>query len=166
MISQNSFVTAALAAALVLGASNAALAAGYLKIGDIKGEARDARHKNWIEIESWSWGQTAGASTQSAPSGGPGTLTIVKTTDKSTPKLQEACVSGKMFKDVELDLPSGGRAMTYTTYTMSDVRLSCAPAAPGVPTEQISFNFTKIEWDYRPGRETPKPRVQGYQSGN
>lgn len=31
-------------------------AAGYLKIGDIKGESTDSEHKDWIELQSFSFG--------------------------------------------------------------------------------------------------------------
>ena len=32
----------------------------FLKIGDIKGESVDDKHKDWIEVLSWSWGTSTG----------------------------------------------------------------------------------------------------------
>lgn len=54
------------AAAAVAGSAVAASADYYLKLGDVKpvlskvevGESQDDRHKNQIEILSWSWGAT------------------------------------------------------------------------------------------------------------
>ena len=43
--------------ALAIAAAPAA-AAGYLKLGDIKGESSDSKHKDWIDVESWSWGES------------------------------------------------------------------------------------------------------------
>ena len=32
------------------------MADAFLKIGDVKGECKDAEYKEWIEVLSWSWG--------------------------------------------------------------------------------------------------------------
>ena len=55
--SRLSRVPAAIALSFALAAAPA-LAAGYLKFGDIQGESRDDKHKGQIEILSWSWGET------------------------------------------------------------------------------------------------------------
>ena len=64
----------------------------FAKIGDIKGESLDAKHKDEIEVLSFSWGvANSGAA---APGGGGGAgkatfqdLSIVHRIDKATPKL-------------------------------------------------------------------------------
>ncbi len=30
----------------------------FLQIAGIDGESTDAKHKGWIDVESWSWGET------------------------------------------------------------------------------------------------------------
>ncbi len=45
-------------AAAVAGSAMAASSDYYLKLGDVKGESQDDKHKNQIEILSWSWGET------------------------------------------------------------------------------------------------------------
>ena len=30
----------------------------FLQITGIAGESTDAKHKNWIDVESWTWGET------------------------------------------------------------------------------------------------------------
>ena len=44
----------------------------FAKIGDIKGESRDAKHKDEIEVLSFSWGVTNAASTGTGGGGGAG----------------------------------------------------------------------------------------------
>jgi hypothetical protein len=48
-------------AAVALAISVPATAAGadfYLKLGGVKGESADKDHKNWIDVQSVSWGET------------------------------------------------------------------------------------------------------------
>ena len=64
----------------------------FAKIGDIKGESLDAKHKDEIEVLSFSWGVANSGS--AAPGGGGGAgkatfqdLSIVHGIDKATPEL-------------------------------------------------------------------------------
>lgn len=51
-------VSAAIAATAVALTAAPAVAGGYIKLGDIKGESTAKGHGGQIEIESWSWGET------------------------------------------------------------------------------------------------------------
>jgi type VI secretion system secreted protein Hcp len=44
----------------------------FAKLGDIKGESADSKHKDEIEVLSFSWGVTNGGSVVSGPGGGTG----------------------------------------------------------------------------------------------
>ncbi len=58
IVSVRTFVISA-AALLLLSVGSAPVQAAvnaYLKIEGVKGDARDARHKDWIEVNSWSFG--------------------------------------------------------------------------------------------------------------
>ena len=44
----------------------------FLKIGDIKGESNDAKHKDEIEVLSWSWGVTRPGTMAHGGGGGEG----------------------------------------------------------------------------------------------
>lgn len=112
--------------ALALAAAAPAQSAGYLKLGDIKGESSDTNYKDWIDVMSWSWGTTrtgdpdrplvagripnAGVEREMKESGEKGgtedinigvgelqEMTISKSMDKSSPKLLEAAAKGKVF---------------------------------------------------------------------
>lgn len=120
-------------------------ASAYLKLGDIKGESKDDSHKEKIEVLSWSWGASQAAA-RTRPISGPGTLTITKAVDKSSPKLLHASTSGRKFDQMTVTLPPrpGERARTVT---LRDVVIASVQRSSSgdVPTESISFNFTKIE---------------------
>ncbi len=136
--------------------------AGYIKIGDIKGECIDAEHKGWVNLLSVSQGMSrpvkAGhsGSTRQRASVDVGDLVCVKEMDASSPKLQQAICTGKNYPEVELHLVTsvGGekrekyyQIKLYNAVVVSyDVSGSTADGA--VPTDSFSLNFEKIEWTY------------------
>ncbi len=81
---------------------------GYLKIGDIKGESQAVDHEEEIDIHAIDWailrplstGVTG--STRTRASAEFKDLIVTKRIDKSTPKLMEACASGRAFPDLVL----------------------------------------------------------------
>lgn len=153
-----------------------ATAAGYMKLGDIKGEAADRAQGQTIEIESWSWGGSppsreagSGMATgkrQHAP------LTIVKKLDKSSPVLQKAFEQHSPLSSVVVYLPSRpptkvGEVESYLKYEMKDVLVSSysVGGSAEAPTESVRFIYMKVSVDaapaemrFRPERRTPKPR--------
>lgn len=172
--------TLALALAYVVPLDDA-LAAGYLKIGDIKGESTDDKHKGEIEVLSWSWGEAATRRDVAAGSGMASgkrqhkPLVITKPVDKASPKLQEAIASGKPIPRVELLLPKeGGAAGEYVKYQLKNVYISSiqvgrATARDHVPTETFSLNYEEIKTTTvkRPvAAATPPERARAPQDAN
>jgi len=135
----------------------------YLKIEGIDGESTDADHKDWIEIESWSWGATNSSSRQPAPvASGRGTLTIVRRVDKASPKLSEACTGGRSLGRVVVHIRTdGGRG--YDEYVMEETRAgSCSQSAAGDrPTESIALNFGKVDASPPGGGNPDRPVIIG-----
>jgi type VI secretion system secreted protein Hcp len=88
----------------------------FAKIGDIKGESLDAKHKDEIEVLSFSWGV---ANSGSAGSGaGRATfqdLSIVHGIDKATPELLKACATGLHIKDATITHRTRARASRNTS---------------------------------------------------
>lgn len=134
-------------------------AAGYLKIGDIKGESVDPAHEGWIDIESFSWGITCD------PAAPAGTrqhkpLTITKEIDKSSPLLMVACGGGGdptglgVSMTLVLNDPDRNGGKDYYKIEFSDVIVTSfqtGGASPdSKPTETISLNYEKITWTYIP----------------
>ena len=118
-------------------------AAAFLKIGDIKGESSDKGHKGEIEILSWSWGSNA-----AQPSEGPGTLTITKRVDRSSPGLADAVARRRKLGRVTLTLPARRQGEQTRIVTLEEVVASAlrATGSDGPGTESVSFNYTKVKF--------------------
>src|SRR4030095_5256432 len=99
----------------------------FAKIGDIKGESADAKHKDEIEVLSFSWGvaNSGGLEIGSGASAGKATfqgLTIGHNIDKATPKLLEACATGTHLKDATITHRKAGKGQQeFLIVKMNDV---------------------------------------------
>lgn len=130
----------------------------YAKFDGVPGESLDANHKDWIELDSMSWGlhkAMAGATGQRGETTVEDIM-VTKKLDKASPKLAEAMCAGQVFKEVEIHLCgaySSGGSQTFLVITLKDVIISSYKVegsawSNAVPTESISLNFTKIEETY------------------
>ena len=76
----------------------------FAKIGDIKGESQDDKHKDEVEVLSWSWGvANAGAIGAGVSGAGAGKanfhdLSFTHKIDKASPVLMQACANGTHMK--------------------------------------------------------------------
>lgn len=146
----------------------------FLKIDGIPGESTDDKHKDWIEIVSYSWGVSQPKSAAPSSSGGATAeradfqqFSVVKSLDKSSPKLALACADGTHVKEVKLELcRAGGDKLKYMEYKMSNCiitsvhRSGAAQGGESLPLEQISLDYGKIEWIY-----TQQKRADGSGGG-
>lgn len=165
-------ITAVFAIGLLTPSASAASVDYFLKIDGVPGESTDDKHKGWIDIESFSWG----ASQSSATGGGGGGAGKVSISDfsfttsasKASPKLFEHVVTGKHIRDVTLQLCVAGEereSQCYLEIMLSDVLVSSyqSQGSSGEqPTEQISLNFSKIEFKYQPIGSSEAPVKAGY----
>jgi len=143
----------ALTLALV-GYVNDAEAAAYLKFDGVDGEATDAKHKEWIDVLSFSQTITretsdSSGATRTRSSATMGDIVVVKELDKSSPKLAESILMGKVFPTVKFQLASS--AGTYFTYELKNVMVtsySISGDADQVPMEEFSLNFEEIKVTY------------------
>jgi type VI secretion system secreted protein Hcp len=132
----------------------------FLKLDGIDGESADSKHKNEIDVESWSWGATQGGTMAYGGGGGAGKVQMndfhfVMRTNKSSPKLFLSCATGQHIKKAVLTVrKAGGEQVEYLKVTFSDVLVSSFQTGGSggdvVPTDQISLNFSKIEISYAP----------------
>lgn len=136
--------------------------AGYLKIGDIKGESVDKAHKpadigrvsDWLTLSRLI--QSISGSTRQRASVTCGDVVCVKEMDASPPKLIQAVCDGTVFPKVQIDLCTstggGARVPCYqwelVNVVVSDYSVSGATDGPEVPTESISLNYEEIQWTY------------------
>lgn len=134
----------------------------FLKIDGVEGESTDSKHKNEIEVLSFHWGVTqavtgtvSSAGTFSGQRADLSHLACVKQFDKASPKLAQACAAGDHFKSAVLTLcRAGGDKQPYMEYKLSDVLISSVQVGGsgqgegGVPTEEVSMAYAKIEMAY------------------
>jgi len=147
-----------------------------LEIDGIKGESSDAKHKDTIQIESFSWGATNAGAKSSGGGGGAGKvrfhdISIKKPVDASSPKLFLACATGQHIKKAVLYVrKAGGQPLEYMKITLTDVLVSSynvgsqQPKGPG-EVESVTLNFTKIEQTYikqNPDGSAGSPTTAGY----
>jgi type VI secretion system secreted protein Hcp len=134
----------------------------FLKIDAIPGESTDDKHKEWIELLSFSHGISQPASGSASTAGGRSAercdhqdFSVVKTLDKASPKLELFCCNGTHIKKINVELcRAAGDKQKYMEYNLSDVIVSSV--RPGgsskggetLPLEEVSFNYGKIEWVY------------------
>jgi type VI secretion system secreted protein Hcp len=132
----------------------------FLKVDGIEGEAQDAKHKNEINVESWSWGETNAGDAAARGGMGAGKVSMqdfhfVMKVNKSTPKLMEACASGQHIKTAELTCRKAGKdQQEYLKIKLSDLIVSNFHTGGSagdsvIPVDQISLNFSKIEYEYK-----------------
>jgi type VI secretion system secreted protein Hcp len=131
----------------------------FLKIGALKGEARDAVHKGEMDVVAWSWGMTQSGSTHVGGGGGSGKvdvqdIQITKYVDRSSPSLYAACCQGTHFDQAILVVrKAGGKPLEYLKITMSEVLITAvSPSARGQDRilENISLNFARFKVEYTP----------------
>ena len=130
----------------------------FLKIDGIQGESTDAKHKDEIEVLSWSWGETQERAPSFSGGGGIGKvamtdLHVSASISKASPQLLLACASGKHVKSAVLTGRRAGKAQAdFLTFSLSDVLVSgyqTGGATADAPLDSISLSFSKIEVSYQ-----------------
>lgn len=133
----------------------------FLKIEGIEGESGDDKHKNEIELESWSFGESQSGTMSHGGGGGAGKVQMqdfhfVMKVNKASPKLFLACATGEHIKkSILVGRKAGKDQQEYLKITFSDSLVSSYQIGGSgdsgvVPMDQISLNFAKIEYEYKP----------------
>jgi type VI secretion system secreted protein Hcp len=135
----------------------------FVKFDGLNGESTDTGHNNWMDVQS-----VSSAIHRSIPSGAKdhqrfkgetslGDIQLVRQLDKASPKIQQACATGKVFATVEIELcttKEGVGEEPYLNYKLYDVILSSYDfhgdsSGNPLPFEQVSLNYSKVEWTYK-----------------
>ena len=130
----------------------------FLKMDGIPGESKDVKHKGEIDLESFSWGET----NQSGSSAGRGAgkvsmqdFSFTTKVNKASPLLFLSCAMGKHIKDAVLTARKAGKGQQeYLVFKFTDLLISSyqvgrSEAGADVPMDQVSFNFARIDFEYR-----------------
>lgn len=132
----------------------------FAKIGAIKGESNDSKHKDEVEVLSWSWGVTQSGANVQGGGGGQGKATFQDFSfshhlDKASPLLMKACATGEHVKEATITVRKAGKGQQeFLVIKMSDVIVtgvapSGASEAPAT-AEIVSLQFAKVDLEYRP----------------
>jgi type VI secretion system secreted protein Hcp len=131
----------------------------FLKLNGIDGESSDDKHKNEIELESWSWGVTNSGTAHHATGAGAGKASFqdihfTAKLNKASPKLMLACATGDHITEATLTCrKAGGDQQEYLTIKLNDVLVSSYQTGGSngniVPIDQFSLNFAKCEETYK-----------------
>ncbi|HVQ31655.1 MAG TPA: type VI secretion system tube protein Hcp [Vicinamibacteria bacterium] len=134
----------------------------FIKIDGIPGESNSSKHKDEIEVLSYSWGIKH---TGSIGGGGGGAgqpqvsdFTFLKEVGAASPALFLSVCEGKHIEEAVFTASgaSGPRGrLAFYKLTFSDLFVSSvSPASSGndVPSEQVSLSFSKVEIEYQDER--------------
>jgi type VI secretion system secreted protein Hcp len=132
----------------------------FLKIEGVPGESADSKHKDEIDLESWSWGVSQGGTMAFGGGGGAGKASFqdfhfVMKANKATPKLMLACASGEHIKKAVLTCRKAGKdQQEFLKITLSDLLVSSYQTGGSgqgdvIPMDQISINYSKCEVSYK-----------------
>jgi type VI secretion system secreted protein Hcp len=129
------------------------------RIGTINGESQDKKHRDEIDVLTWSWGVSSTASAASGGGGGAGKstfsdLTFIHRVDRASPLLLKACATGEHMKDATITVRKAGKGhqeylvVKLTDVTVTSVTVNVASEAPAT-SESVSLRFAKVDYEYR-----------------
>lgn len=129
----------------------------FLKIKGIPGESADSKHKGEIDVLSYSFGITQTGTMSYGGGGGAGKANFadfhfMMRMNKATPKLMQHVAQGSHIEEAILTCrKAGDKQQEYMIYKFYDLLVSSyqTSASSEEPTESISFNFSKMEMEYK-----------------
>lgn len=129
----------------------------FARLGDIKGESLDSKHKGEIEVLSWSWGLSNPVSLAGSGAGRGKAhfhdLSFTHKIDKASPALMQACATGVHLKEATITHRKAGKGQQeFLVIKMNDVIVTALGDADtsDESTETVSLAFAKIDVEYRP----------------
>ena len=137
-----------------------AVADYFLKIDGVEGESQDKTHANEIHLLSWAFSESNIGNSSTGGGSGAGKVSMqdfhfTMNTCKASPKLFLACAQGEHIKKGVLVCRKAGKdQQEYLKWTFSDLLISSfhtsgSGGSDNLPMDQVSFNFTKAEVEYK-----------------
>lgn len=128
----------------------------FLKIDGIEGESQDEKHKNEIQLMSWSWGASNVSSVSGTGGSGAGKADLSDFScmvyfDKSTPKFfKSICKGTHIAKGTMSAVKSGADGKPYLKVDFTELFVTGLQmsASGEVPTVSLSFTYNEIKMDY------------------
>ena len=135
----------------------------FIKIGDLKGESVDDKHKGEIDVLAWSWGLSQSGTTHMGTGAGAGKVNVqdisfTKYVDKSSPNLVQYCCNGKHFSEALLTVRKAGEnPLEYLKITLKDLMIAAVTTGGSGGedrlTENVTLNFAQFKVEYTPQKK-------------
>lgn len=136
----------------------------FIRIDGIKGDSNDSKHKEWIEVESFTHSitqATGGASSaQGVHTGGRADhadFSFVKRLDSATPTLAKYVCDGKHIPKIDFELCRAmGDKQCFMKYQFEDsIIAGQSPQGTSkgedlIPLEEIKIRYGVMKWEYTP----------------
>ena len=131
----------------------------FAKIATIKGESKDSKHKDEIDVLSWAWGVAQAGTMSFGGGGGSGKanfqdLTFSHHIDKATPLLLKACATGQHLPDATITVRKAGSGQQdYLIVKLTDVLVTgvaMSVTEDAATAESVSLRFAKVDFEYKP----------------
>jgi type VI secretion system secreted protein Hcp len=128
----------------------------FLKLDGIPGESVDDKHKDWIQILSWSWGASQVTSVSGTGGSGAGKadlsdFSIMKHFDKASTPFFKALTKGTHIKTGNLEaVKSGGDGKPFLKVDFQELFVTSLQhsASSEIPSESVSFSYNQIKIEY------------------
>ena len=152
----------------LIGYSNEAFAAIYVKIPDIKGDVTTRGYEGWFVADSFSFGveremkesgEKAGTEDINIGVGELQECTISKSMDMASANLAQYAINGNSLGQAEIhfvEIASDGQPQTYLKYKLDRAFVkswSTSGDADDRPTEEVAFYYNKIAFNYTPTKD-------------
>ena len=134
----------------------------FAKLGDIKGESLDDKHKDEIELLSWSWGVTNAKAQPTGSGGAKGKatfhdLSFTHKIDRASPLLLKGCATGQHLKEATITRRKAGKGQQeFLVIKMNDVVITSVAedddGGSGL-VEAVTLAFAKVDLEYRPQKQ-------------
>jgi len=135
----------------------------FAKIGDIKGESLDDKHKGEIELLSWSWGVAQTGSMGHGSGGGEGKASFqdfnfTHIIDKASPNLMKACATGEHIKEATITARKAGKGQQeFLIFKMNDIIITgvhpSGTGGDGGLVESVTLQCAKVDMEYKPQKQ-------------
>ena len=132
----------------------------FLKIDGIPGESQDAKHKDEIQVLSFSFGESQAGTMAFGGGGGAGKVQMqdfhfMMNVNKASPKLFLNCATGAHIGNAVLTARKAGKdqqdylKITFTDLLVSSFQTNGDANANSLPVDSISLNFSAIKIGYK-----------------
>jgi len=129
----------------------------YLKLGSIAGSVTTAGYENWITLDSFQWGFSAGyTAKQSGSEVAVREVVVTMRAEKASPLVVSAGVSRSVLNPsvhVKFTTTSKDKVDMFMHYELSNcviTNYSISAPGEGHPIETLSLSFTKITHTFHP----------------